>query len=70
MGKFYVSIGLILVISLNHVEGGWLKQQLGLEHDFSESTVIKFSPEERNYWKQQTCIPYFACPPGYFMPTV
>lgn len=50
MNKIYLFI--ILALSLNYIEGGWLNQQLGLEYNFSETTVIKFSPEERNYWKE------------------
>jgi hypothetical protein len=52
MRKLYTSINLILAFSLSHAEAGWLKQQIGLEYDFSECTVIEFTPEEQKYWKR------------------
>lgn len=61
MQKIYIFFIMTFTLFLSHVEAGWLKQQIGLEYDFSECTVIEFSPEERTYWKQANA---YASPEG------
>lgn len=61
MRKLFVCFIFILTLFVNYVEAGWLKEQLGLEYDFSERAVIEFSPEERSYWKQANA---YASPEG------